>query len=259
MVSRHTCADKEHYRTLRTNNPAVTLYPCSPARTPSKAGTIHPSFVQEFVLRRFALSPRRLLAAAALGVVGALAFATTASACTIGVTGTPECDTQTGTVTVTWTVTASDNANVKASTVTPSGTTISLPSTIAKGSKGVTATQTVPGTAKEATLTVELTNADRSPKFDLTKKGTVALKGDCVATKPSESPSASPSAVASASASPSQSAVAPVSTSPASGTGAGSTLPVTGTSLTWFVVAAVVLIGGGAGLFVLSRRRRTNA
>jgi TQXA domain-containing protein/LPXTG-motif cell wall-anchored protein len=44
----------------------------------------------------------------------------------------------------------------------------------------------------------------------------------------------------------------------ASGVGAGSTLPVTGTSLTWIIVAAVVLLGGGAGLFVISRRRRTH-
>lgn len=50
----------------------------------------------------------------------------------------------------------------------------------------------------------------------------------------------------------------PTPSASASGTGAGSTLPVTGTSLTWIVVAAVVLIGGGAALFVVSRRRRTS-
>jgi TQXA domain-containing protein/LPXTG-motif cell wall-anchored protein len=49
----------------------------------------------------------------------------------------------------------------------------------------------------------------------------------------------------------------PTPSASASGVGAGSTLPVTGTSLTWIIVAAVVLLGGGAGLFVLSRRRRT--
>lgn len=68
----------------------------------------------------------------------------------------------------------------------------------------------------------------------------------CVAT--SASPSLSPSA------SPTESAAAPVSSSPAPGAGGG--LPVTGTSLTAFIVAAVVLIGGGATLFIVARRRR---
>lgn len=225
---------------------------------PSKAGKTHPSFAREFVLRRIALSPRRLLAAAALGVVGALAFATSASACTIGVTGVANCDTLTGTYTVTWTVTASDDANVKSTTVTPSGTSITLPSGISGGGKGVTATQTVPGDQRTASLEVELTNAGKSPRFDLKKSGTVTLGGNCVVTA-SPSPSASAVVPPPASPSASQSAVAPASSAPASGTGAGGSLPVTGTSLTWFVVAAVVLIGGGTALFLVSRRRRTNA
>ncbi|GAA3518570.1 LPXTG cell wall anchor domain-containing protein [Actinocatenispora rupis] len=63
-------------------------------------------------------------------------------------------------------------------------------------------------------------------------------------TSPSVSPSASPSATS----------AAPVASSPAPGAGGG--LPVTGTSLTAFIAAAVVLIGGGAALFVLARKRR---
>lgn len=69
--------------------------------------------------------------------------------------------------------------------------------------------------------------------------------------------SPSPSQPESASPSPSESssAAAPVSTSPAAEGG----LPVTGTSLTAFIVAAVVLIGGGAALFVIARRRRMSS
>ncbi|MGA8115245.1 MAG: hypothetical protein WCA46_16395 [Actinocatenispora sp.] len=67
--------------------------------------------------------------------------------------------------------------------------------------------------------------------------------GPCTVSSPSESPSESP--VPSAT-------VAPASTSPAASGG----LPVTGTSLTAFVVAAVVLIGGGLTLFIVARKRR---
>lgn len=195
----------------------------------------------------------------AIGLFGAFLLTSPASAHTASVKGEAKCESATGTWTVTWTVTNdwTDTATLSNVAVTPAGTTISLPGTISAAPDtshpvAITGTQTVTGPATEATLTAHVSWPDKV-SHDI--KGTVALEGPC--TKPSESPSASPSAPASAS--PSQTAVAPVSSSPASGTGAGSTLPVTGTSLTWFVVAAVVLIGGGAALFFVSRRRRTNA
>ena len=260
MVSRHTCADKEHYGTPRAHNAPVTTTPCSLPHTPSKAGKFHPSFAREFVLRRFALSPRRLLAAAAIGVVGALAFASSASAHTAGVTGVAACESATGTWTVTWTVSNDWNLDAKLSKVTvgPAGSVMTdLPTTITAAPKNghttITGTETVKAPATEATLTAHVRWSDGVTQ---NIKGAVELSGPCTE---SPSPSPSASAPASPSPSPSKTAVAPVSSSPASGTGAGSTLPVTGTSLTWFIVAAVVLIGGGAALFFVSRRRRTNA
>lgn len=79
--------------------------------------------------------------------------------------------------------------------------------------------------------------------------------GSTACTVPS-SPTVSPTP----SASPSHSSAAPASSSPASGQAAGNGgLPVTGTSLTAFVIAAVVLIGGGTALFVVARKRRSAA
>jgi LPXTG-motif cell wall-anchored protein len=263
MVSRHTCADKEHYRTPRAHNAPVTITPCSLPHTPSKAGKFHPSFAREFVLRRFALSPRRtlgLLAAMAIGLFGAFLLTSPASAHTAAVKGTAACESATGTWTVTWTVSNDYNlvatlSDVKAG---PDGSTLTgLASTIPAAAKGghttITGTETVKAPATVATLSAHVVWSDN---YTQDVKGSVELTGPCTE---SPSPSASPSAPASPSASPSKTAVAPVSSSPASGTGAGSTLPVTGTSLTWFIVAAVVLIGGGAALFFVSRRRRTNA
>lgn len=66
----------------------------------------------------------------------------------------------------------------------------------------------------------------------------------------SESPSTSgsPSSSTSASTLPSGSSSPSVPSSPS--------LPVTGSSLTFVVIAGIVLVGGGAGLVVLARRRR---
>lgn len=216
-------------------------------------------------MRRFAMPKRRtlgLLTAMAAGLFGAVLLTSPASAHTASVSGVAKCESATGTWSVTWTVKNDYNGVATLSKVTagPAGSTVTLASTIPAAKKGtttsITGTEVVTAPATEATLSAHVTWPDNY-KQDI--KGTVALEGPCVKPSDSASPSPSPSAVESASTSPSASAVAPVSSSPASGTGAGSTLPVTGTSLTWFVVAAVVLIGGGVGLFVMSRRRRTNA
>jgi LPXTG-motif cell wall-anchored protein len=72
---------------------------------------------------------------------------------------------------------------------------------------------------------------------------------------PSGSPSASvsPSSSMSSSSSPSGSVAPSPSTSSSS-----STLPLTGTSLTPFIVAGVLLVAGGSVLVVMARRRRLN-
>ncbi|RGC70243.1 hypothetical protein C5N14_07420 [Micromonospora sp. MW-13] len=69
---------------------------------------------------------------------------------------------------------------------------------------------------------------------------------------PSGSPSATESPVPSGSASPSESATAPAS--PSGGTGGGD-LPLTGAAVTGMALTGVALIGGGAALMVLRRRR----
>jgi LPXTG-motif cell wall-anchored protein len=196
----------------------------------------------------------------AIGLFGAFLLTSPASAHTASVKGEAKCESATGTWTVTWTVTNdyNDVANLSKVTAGPDGSKLTLGDSIPAASHGntsITGTEIVTAPATEATLSAHVVWPKDAYSQDIS--GKVALEGPC--TKPSESPSASPSAPASPSASPSKTAVAPVSSSPASGTGAGSTLPVTGTSLTWFIVAAVVLIGGGAALFFVSRRRRTNA
>jgi TQXA domain-containing protein/LPXTG-motif cell wall-anchored protein len=100
------------------------------------------------------------------------------------------------------------------------------------GTTTVTASGT--GTVPTGRLFTADKGANKFQKIILGGSGQVPVKATVSVTTNTASPSAS-----------------------ASGTGAGSTLPVTGTSLTWIVVAAVVLLGGGAGLFVMARRRRT--
>jgi LPXTG-motif cell wall-anchored protein len=89
-----------------------------------------------------------------------------------------------------------------------------------------------------------------------------AALGTLVVEQPSSSPSSGGPTV-----SPSSTATAPVeTTAPGAGgtaapgdggTGGGGGLPVTGTDVTIVAVLGALLLGGGAGLFVMSRRRRT--
>lgn len=107
----------------------------------------------------------------------------------------------------------------------------------------------------DATAVITGTVSDPTKGFNLTHTCPASGSPSTPPGVPSGSPSAtvSPSSSVSSSSSPSGSVAPSPSTSSSS-----STLPLTGTSLTPFIVAGVLLVAGGSVLVVMARRRRLN-
>jgi hypothetical protein len=189
------------------------------------------------VLTRRLLS---VLATAAIGVVGALAFASPASAHTVTVTGSAECKSD-GKFTVTWTITNNFTSKGSVESVSPAIDGLSIGTEINAGDS-LKVTQTGVEDNARHQVSLEVGMVWKQDNFHASDTGTADLVTD-------DCPSPSPSAPAPAS--------APVSlpaSSPASGGGGG--LPVTGAPTIAFAGVALVLIAGGTLLVLLGRRRR---
>ena len=187
--------------------------------------------------------------AATLGLFGAFLLAAPASAHDAAATAEMSCQ-QDGSVLVTWTIKNDYKLAADISNLSGSPVSANAASTHLDPYGSTTATQTVDASATQASLTYHVTWTDG---FSLDKDPKVSIPaGTCQAQSspsPSEAaPVPSPS-VTDVAESPSAT-VAPASSSPAA------SLPVTGTSLTAIIAAAVALIGGGVALFVIARRRR---
>jgi LPXTG-motif cell wall-anchored protein len=210
-------------------------------------------------------SARRLLTLGGVAFVGLAAtalFAAPASAHIAAVSGDSKCASD-GTYTIHWTI---DNkyrqVDVKLTDVKPAGT--KLEGVTIKGGAVLEFDQTgIPGDTKgDVTLSFTAVWKDGWNDTGNPHSGTVTLKGKCkpecppsVDTKgghPKPPPSCPPSE----------------SPSPSGGTGGGEgsptpsksntspSLPVTGAQTGLYAGGAMVLLGAGAGLFFVARRRR---
>ncbi|MBT8224742.1 MAG: LPXTG cell wall anchor domain-containing protein [Dactylosporangium sp.] len=200
-------------------------------------------------MRSFLPSPRRvrnIVGAGAVGVAAALTFATPALACH-PVADKPSivCDDRGG-AEITWTIKMDSNvtATVQGVTLTPEGSTLKN-GKIAKGKtfgkQGVTDVQVVPPGTTKATMKVkvEYQYNGRKQTHELNAS---TEEFNCPVPSESPTPSESPA--------PSESAVASASSS------GGSALPVTGANTAIIAGVAVLLVGAGAGLFLVARRRQ---
>jgi LPXTG-motif cell wall-anchored protein len=210
-------------------------------------------------------SARRLLTiggAAFVGLAATALFAAPASAHSAEISGTSECASD-GTYTIHWTI----NNKYRQVDVTLTDVKPAVPSlegTTIKGGKSLKVDQ--PGVKGEAgdevTLSFVAVWKDGWDKDHNPHLGTVKLKGDCkpecpgtgpkgghpkppASCPPSASPSASGGTGGGGESSPSPSTSA---TTPA--------LPVTGAQTGLYAGGAMVLLGAGAGLFFVARRRR---
>jgi hypothetical protein len=215
-------------------------------------------------VKRPSPTSRRLLSLAAtlsIGVLAALAISSPASAHHGAVTGTVlGCEATSGKWRVQWTV---ENLHALTTTITSITASDSAPITgfavnteiagkTQAGSAKVSGVQLVDGSKNgpsEVTLKVHLVWSDKFQE-DVPSQPVGLKPGEC--TKPSPSPSPS----ATRSPSPVPSAVASASPSSGGGAGGGGGLPVTGVSGIAFASVALALIGGGAVLVLLGRRRR---
>jgi LPXTG-motif cell wall-anchored protein len=205
-------------------------------------------------LRRFMPSTRRmttLAGAAFVGLAASAMLAAPASAHTAALSHDAVCDTETGKVKVTWTV-SNDypaDATLRNVNASPALTTIVNGATVTKQKNGKDGTLSesvlvAPGTKVSLGFTATWPDGVRY----VVPVKTVDTAGICKETPPpSPSESASPS--------------------PSGGTGGGGespspsrsaapSLPVTGAQTGLYAGGAVVLLGAGAGLFLLARRRR---
>jgi LPXTG-motif cell wall-anchored protein len=212
-------------------------------------------------------SARRLITlggAAFVGLAATALFAAPASAHTVDINGTSDCASD-GTYTIHWTI---DNkyrqVDVTLTKVDPKDS--GLEGKTIKGGKSLDVDQTgIPGDTKgDVTLSFTAVWKDGWQDKSNPHSGTVTLKGKC---KPECPPSVGakggkggqpPSCPPSESASP----------SPSGGTGGGEgsptpsksntspSLPVTGAQTGLYAGGAMVLLGAGAGLFLVARRRR---
>jgi LPXTG-motif cell wall-anchored protein len=200
-------------------------------------------------LRRFMPSARRLLTLGGVAFVGLAAtalFAAPASAHIAAVSGDSKCASD-GTYTIHWTI---DNkyrqVDVKLTDVKPAGT--KLEGVTIKGGAVLEFDQTgIPGDTKgDVTLSFTAVWKDGWHDTGNPHSGTVTLKGKCKPSEESPSPSPSPSGGTGGgegSPTPSKSNTSP-------------SLPVTGAQTGLYAGGAMVLLGAGAGLFFVARRRR---
>jgi LPXTG-motif cell wall-anchored protein len=218
-------------------------------------------------LRRFMPSARRLFTlggAAFVGLAATALFAAPASAHVVDVSGTSECGSD-GTYTIHWTIDNKyRNQDVTLTKVQPKES--GLEGKTIKGGDSLSVDQGLPGDFKgEVTLSFTAVWKDGWKDTGNPHTGSVTLKGKCkpecppVETKgddgkrkpppscpPSESPSPSPSGGTGGgegSPTPSKSNTSP-------------SLPVTGAQTGLYAGGAMVLLGAGAGLFFMARRRR---
>jgi hypothetical protein len=195
-------------------------------------------------------------------VAAAVAFSAPAFACHVVVpdNAKPKVECLTGgKAEITWSVALSDQGRTGTITtikLTPADTEFTSDSQIKVGaeisSTPITGKQVVKAGATNATLEVTAKLGGKGGDAKMLKAAT-ADTAKCVSTEqPTTPPTASPSASASAkpSASSSSSGVAGTSSSSSGG------LPVTGANTAAIAGTAVVLVGAGAGLFFVARRRR---
>jgi hypothetical protein len=190
------------------------------------------------VLTRRLLS---LLATAAIGVVGALAFASPADAHAVKPSGSADCQ-SIGQYLVTWKIENDWNpprnvtdAHAEITSIDRTLNGVSLGTHI-EVHESVTGTELVTGKPGD-TLTLIVSATWPADGFeDNDKTATVTLGNDCPSPKPSPR------------------VPSPAASSPASGGGGG--LPVTGAPTIAFAGVALVLIAGGVLLVLLGRRRR---
>jgi LPXTG-motif cell wall-anchored protein len=205
-------------------------------------------------LRRFMPSTRRmttLAGAAFVGIAATAMFAAPASAHAAIVSGTSDCAVD-GTYTIHWKIenkrfdrnegwalTLKDvsPAGLKGSDGKPLDDNFTIP---ANGARTFDQTK-VPGTDKSATLSFKANWSDEW-RDDSTYSGSVTLKGDC---KPPANGGGGGGTTPTPTPTPTKTTAAP-------------TLPVTGSQTGLYAGGAVVLLGAGAGLFMVARRRRVN-
>jgi LPXTG-motif cell wall-anchored protein len=191
-------------------------------------------------------SARRLITlggAAFVGLAATALLATPASAHAAEITGKSECIN--GTYTIHWEISnnqlRSGSWDVTLTDVKPAST--GLEGKKIKGGATLKFDQTgIPGDSTKATLSFTAKWVDNWPDPNNPHSGTVRLQGTC---KPSPSPSPSSGGGGGGGGSPTPSSS---STAPA--------LPVTGAQTGLYAGSAMVLLGAGAGLFFVARRRR---
>jgi LPXTG-motif cell wall-anchored protein len=195
-----------------------------------------------------------LAGAAFVGLAASAMLAAPASAHTAALSYDKVCDTETGKVKVTWTV-SNDypaDATLKNVNASPALTTIVNGATVAKqanGKDGVLSESVLVAPGTKVSLGFTATWPD-GVKYTVPVK-TVDTEGVC-----KESPSPSPSESESPSPSPSGGTGGGGESPSPSRSAAPPALPVTGAQTGLYAGGAVVLLGAGAGLFVLARRRR---
>jgi hypothetical protein len=219
-------------------------------------------------VKRLSPTSRRLLALAATATAGVLAALWTASPASAhhgAVSGQAgRCESTSTTWPVSWTIENKYGTTATIETITGTSTaavtgkhgTIGAGTTIPAHSK-IYGTQQIAGGVTSATLTIKFIWADgftetvESSPVQYDKDKCKPCPSPSPSVSPSKSPSPSPSGSGSVPGSP-----APSASTPAGGSGGGGGLPVTGVNSVAFVGVAMVLIGGGTALVLMSRRRR---
>jgi LPXTG-motif cell wall-anchored protein len=208
-------------------------------------------------------STRRLTTLAGavfVGVAATALFASPASAHVAEVAGKADC--ANGTYTIHWTITDKFNDHdVTMMNVKPAGLKTTkgelLEGLPVKRATSIQADQTLPGsTTGPVTLSFEPKWDDNWPDGPKTYSGTVTLKKDGCKPQPECPPSAEAKGAHPTPTCPPSPAPSTKPTPAPSKSSAPPALPVTGSQTGLYAGGAVVLLGAGAGLFMVARRRR---
>jgi LPXTG-motif cell wall-anchored protein len=209
-------------------------------------------------LRSLVPSARRLttlVGAAFVGLAATAMFASPASAHHVDVTGKSDC--VDGKWKVTWTVKDIYNteATLDAVDVTPANAPIKSAAGVVLGqgvkiqsgdANNFVGVQWVGATERSASLRVSAHWESDGTTWAMKRPYVVELEGDCKPTESTPSPKPTPTGGTGGG----------VGTPTPSKTSAAPTLPVTGAQTGILTGGAVALLGAGAGLFVMARRRR---
>ena len=187
----------------------------------------------------------KLAGATFAGFAVAAMVASPAMACDAAISGKPVCDTKTGTVTVTWTLSNDDRDATFTATGKPG--TLSKTQGAIPGHGTVEIVQTGVPANTAATITIDVVWPDAGPRKPRTTqhKESQPKQAPCVQDSPSPRPSPSRSHGGGAGGGP---APTPSSTVPS--------LPVTGSNVPIYAGSALGLVGVGGVLFFVARRRR---